>query len=83
MKMEATEYKGFFIISAKAARKLDGGHLPDHGNESLVVHDGQHYWMGRTMHNGKQCWSLRATEWHLENGNAVLGGNLFSNFRRS
>jgi len=62
---------GFLLISASDARKLGNG-LPGPGRERLVAHDGQHYWLARTLHQGQQHWSIRATKWRLVNGQATL-----------
>ncbi len=64
---------GFYRISEDNARSL-AGKLPDHGAERLVVHKGQHYWLGRTTVGGKLVWSIRTTRWRLVTGVATLGG---------
>lgn len=57
---------GFYILSGKKASKLCGGKLPKHGYEKLIEHEGAHYWIARTRHNGKWVWSIRDSHgWEL------------------
>lgn len=65
---------GFLLISKADAKRLNAGKLPKDGYESLVFHEGKHYWLARTRYDGKQRWSIRHTKWHLVNGVATLGG---------
>ena len=53
---------GFYKIRRSDAIKLGGGSLPKHGTERKVVSQGEHHWLARTQHKGKQVWSLRSAE---------------------
>jgi hypothetical protein len=65
---------GFYRIAAKDAKALASGKLPRHGYEKLVVMENQHYWLARTWVGERQVWSIRQTNWRLdENGIARLG----------
>ncbi len=64
---------GCYIVKLAYARQLAGGKLPGNGREKLVVHQGTHWWLGRTQHMGRTVWVIRASRWHLDgDGNAVL-----------
>jgi hypothetical protein len=67
---------GHYIISEKDAKKLNNGSLPRQGFESLVAHDGKHWWLARAWDQGRCLWTIRdAGRWRLVDGQAVLGGN--------
>jgi len=65
---------GFYMVSRADAIRLGEGELPAHGHEKLVKHDGKHWWLGRTQHQGRLVWAIRETAWRLKDGQAVLGG---------
>lgn len=67
---------GRFIIAPRDARELAGdGGLPVAGRELLVEHDGKSWWLARTIHGGRQVWTIRETGWRRRNGLAVLGSD--------
>lgn len=75
MKMTPLSH-GFHEISEADAKKLNNGRLPRQGFEALVLHEGKHWWLARTIEGGKVVWSIRdAGRWRLVDGQAVLGGN--------
>lgn len=64
---------GFWVIPATVARGLCAGKLPRLGYEKLVVHEGRHFWIARTVSCGETVWSMRDSGgWTLEDGKAVL-----------
>lgn len=66
---------GHYAVSEAIASKLCGGVLPKHGNEKLVAHQGDHYWVTRSPQHGSEkgwVWTIRKTDWVLENGRAIL-----------
>ncbi len=64
---------GFWVIPTMVASKLCAGVLPRLGHEKLVLHEGRHYWIARTVHLGESVWTMRDSGgWVLENGIAVL-----------
>lgn len=66
---------GFFAIDEEDARRLNNGKLPRPGHEALVAYDSEHWWLARTVDQGKQVWSIRvARHWRLKDGVAVYRG---------
>jgi hypothetical protein len=62
---------------------VPNGKLPRHGYESLVLYEGQYYWLARTVvdksktavQDRQVVWSIRlAKGWKLVNGNARTVG---------
>ena len=64
---------GHYTISTKLAKEIGGGTLPDYGRERLVFWEGRHWWLARTIHQGKSLWSVRDSKgWMLRDDRAVL-----------
>lgn len=63
---------GFYAITEKEAKRLSGSRLPGCGKERLVSDGASNYWLTKTQVNGSSVWSVRKTDWKLENGRAVL-----------
>lgn len=61
------------FVTERKAKEIGGGRLPRWGYEQLVLHEGNHYWMKRTIDNRKVVWWLRPTAYRLVNGMAILG----------
>ena len=59
-------------MSDRIARMHFGAVLPQPGHERLVVHHGKHYWLRKHRSCG---WKLRATDWRLVDGRAVLSSS--------
>ena len=49
----------YWRIPATVARTLSGGRLPRHGKEKAALYQGKSYWIARTVHKGKQIWTMR------------------------
>jgi len=78
---------GWYEISDSDAKRLNGGRLPRSGHEALVLHDGRHWWLARTIvRRGErfervQVWSIReAPGWMLVNGQAMTDPNHRTNW---
>lgn len=64
---------GFYRVTVKEARKLNGGKLPKVGMESLVDVNGKWHWLALTPYMGTQVWSIRDSGgWVYDSGKMTL-----------
>lgn len=61
---------GYKVVTAKQARQLNGGALPERGREALVLMDGQYHWLSHDRY--ENVWAVMPTAWRMVGGRMVL-----------